>query len=232
MRKRAQLLTITILSLVFIPIVPVLAVNDDIPVSNTSNTEQPVVGLEKPIVQEDTTAAEYKAKLQERLTKRKAAVKTKLTKVQETRLKNRCKAAQGLIQSISSNTKQVSTSRSEVYSKIIARMSSLSESLKKQGIDTSELDGMITELKTLIATFETNMADLRQSAIDLSSMDCAADPSGFKASLEALRTSRVAVVKSSTDIRAHIKDIIKPELETIKAGLDGSSTSRQKEEVN
>jgi hypothetical protein len=231
MKKRVQLLVTIILSLVFLPVATVLAVDNDMPVSNTqTTTEQTAEQTVKPEVQEDTTTADYKAKLQERLAKRKEEAKTKLTKAQEKRLTARCKAAQGLIQSISANAKQANTSRSEVYSKVVARMTKLSASLKSQGVDTTKLDADITELTTLVTTFETSMVDLRQSAVDLSGMDCATDPSGFKASLESLRKSRETVAKNSADIRAYIKDTLKPELETIKVGLGGGTQPKTQQE--
>jgi hypothetical protein len=229
MKKRVQLLVAIVFVVACLPLASVLAIDEDTAVSNTGTSEQPATDEQsvKPVIQDDPTAPDYKTKLQERLAKRKELAKTRLTKAQETRLKARCKAAQGLIQSISANAKQANTSRTEVYTKIVDRMTKLSDALEKQGADTTDLDVKITELEKLVSAFETSMADLRQSAVDLSSMDCTTDPSGFKASLEALRAARETVAKDSANIRNYVKDSLKPALETIKTSLSGSTSDQE-----
>ncbi len=170
-------------------------------------------------VLEDTQAADYKTKLQERLTKRKQELKTKLTKAQEARVKARCKAAQTIIVKISTHAKETNTSRTEVYNNIIKHLTSLSTKLKDAGKDTTDLDKEIADLQTKIDTFNTDMTQLRQAAADLSNMDCSSDPSSFKASLESVRSAREAVAKDSQAIRTYITETVKTTLNTLKGSV-------------
>lgn len=181
------------------------------PTSNQEATETKVL--------EDTQADDFKVKLQERLTKRKQELKTKLTKAQEARVKARCKAAQGIISKVSAHAKQADTSRAEVYSKIVERLTSLSTKLKDAGKDTTDLDKEIADLQTKIDTFNTDMTQLRQAAADLSNMDCSSDPSSFKASLESVRSSRESVAKDSQAIRTYLTETVKTTLNTLKGSV-------------
>lgn len=191
--------------------------------SNTSSGQQGEATETK--VLEDTQASDYKTKLQERLAKRKQELKTKLTKVQEERVKARCKAAQGIVSKVSANAKQAHTTRSEVYSNIIEKLTNLSTKLKDAGKDTTELDKQIAELQTMVDTFNNDMTTLRQAAADLSNMDCSSDPSSFKASLESTRTAREAVATDSKAIRTYITGTIKTTLTALKDSIGGGANN-------
>jgi hypothetical protein len=49
----------------------------------------------------------------------------------------------------------------------------------------------------------------------MNAVDCVADPVGFKAALEAARTSQATVLKDIKAIRAYVNDTIKPTLQAI-----------------
>ena len=171
-------------------------------------------------VKEDTSSPDYQAKLKERLAKNKEAAKTNATKAQQTRIKARCKSAQGKITSVNANIKTFRTARIEVYNNVIARLNELNTKLKSAGADTVELDKQIIELQALVNSFQVNVTELNQAAADLANMDCAADPSGFKAALEVMRTERKSVSDESAAIRAYITDTIKPSLQLIRQSIE------------
>ncbi len=173
--------------------------------------------------QSETTVEALKS-LAERISKRKAELKTKLTNAEKTRLQSKCKAAQGLVSSVSGRIKGIETSRTEVHKNIINRLTKLSEKLKNKGVDTTELDADIAVLQTKIDTFKTDLTTYKQAVSDLAEMDCTTDPDGFKASLEAARTARATVHQDSKDIRSYVQDTIKPLLKSIRAQLESDQT--------
>lgn len=176
-------------------------------------------------VKDDPSAADYQSKLQERISKNKEALKSSLTKTQQTRVKARCKLAQVKVKVVNDKVKTFKTNRVGVYEKIAKKLTDLSTKLKNGGVETSELDTQITQLQTLITNFQTDVSELHQHTADLANMNCQTDPSGFKAALEALRTERESVANDSKAIRSYITDTIKPTLSTLKTSVQSSTKS-------
>lgn len=110
-----------------------------------------------------------------------------------------------------------------VYQKISEKLAEVSSRLKEAGVDTGQMNDQITELNNQIAVFQTQLNSTHQSAVDASSIDCAADPSGFKAALESLRSDREALAKTSAGIKAYITDTIRPTLLSQKQYLDAKA---------
>lgn len=174
-------------------------------------------------VQDDVSAPDFQAKLQERIQQKKAAIKTSFSRAQQSRIKARCKAAQGKITTVSAKAKALKTTRISVYQKISEKLAELSSKLKEAGVDTTEMNGQITELNNQIATFQTQLNNTHQAAVDASSIDCVADPSGFKAALESLRADREALAKTSAGIKTYITDTIRPTLVSQKQYFDAKA---------
>lgn len=174
-------------------------------------------------VTDETAATELKTRLE----KRKADLKTRLTNLQKTVLKNKCKAAQGKLSSVSGRAKGVLTSRTKVHENLVARLENLSEKLDSKGVDTAEFKDMIAELKAKIATFETDYAIYQQTITDLESMDCVTEPDGFKASLDAARLNLQTVSDDAKAIRSYLTDSIKPLLVTIRTQLAGTQAEEE-----
>lgn len=166
------------------------------------------------------TAEEKKKLLEERLAERKAALEQKLTAAQETRLKARCKSAQGLLKAAEVRIKGVETRRMNAYEKLTNRLNELSTKLKDQGVDTTELDAQLTELQTKVDAFKEQITEYKQSVSDLAAMDCTADPEAFKASLEAARTARAEAVDAAKAIHDYVLGTIKETLKEIKTQLE------------
>ncbi len=173
---------------------------------------------------ETETSADDTASIQARVEKRKAELKVKLAAAEKLKIQTKCKAAQGLVSSVKGRVQGIETSRTEVYTNIVNRLTDLSEKLKNKGADTTALDSDITALQAKITTFNTDLATYKQSVSDLAAMDCKTDPDGFKASLLAARTSLDAVNKDSQAVKAYVNDTIKPLLKTIRAALETPKT--------
>lgn len=166
-----------------------------------------------------------KTPLESRLEARKAALKIKLTTVEQKRLESRCKGAQGLVKSLQAKINGTETSRTEVYSNLVDRLTKLQSKLDQKGADTAELKTEITTLQTKINTFKTDLATYKQSVADLVDMNCTTDPTGFKASLEEARTNLKKVHDDGLAIRSYVNDTIKPTLVKIRASLNTSGNN-------
>lgn len=176
---------------------------------------------------------EEKKALQERLTKRKAELKVRLTNAEKQRLQARCKNANGPISSLSGRIKGIETSRTQVYENLVDRLTKLSTKLQDRNLDTTEFDAEIAELQEKITTFQTDLTAYKEAVSDLGSMDCAADVEAFKASLEAARSAREKLKMDVVGIKAYVNDTIKPTLKSIRdqiASQDGTDTEESGEE--
>jgi len=169
-----------------------------------------------------TTTSDSKTDLKTRVEKRKTELKTKLTTAQKTRLQSKCKPSQAVLGTVKSRSLTAETKHGEVYGNSATKLTELSTKLKNKGADTTELDAAIVTLQGKITTFNTDLATYKEAINDLLEMDCAADPDGFKASLESARTAREAVRKDAADVRTYLKDTIKPLLATIRSQLGGT----------
>lgn len=186
------------------------------------------------------TAEERKAKLQERITKRKTDLKLRISAAEKQRLQTRCKNSTGKFNALDGRIKGIETSRTQVYENLVNRLTKLSERLQERNVDTTELDAEITRLQEKITTFQTDLATYKQAVADLKDMgaDCATDPEGFKASLETARSALQKVKVDAADIKTFVNDTIKPTLKSIREGIvkeDGeseSSTENSQEETN
>jgi len=186
--------------------------------------DQPKVALnhtEKPI-----TADELKL-LQARIEKQKTVHKIKLTNAEKLKIQNKCKAAQGLVSSVSGRVKGLETSRSQSYDNMVARLTDLSAKLKAKNADTTVLDADIVALQAKVTTFSTDLAAYKVTVGDLADMDCKTDPEGFKAALTAARAAQETVHKDAQAIRTYVKDTIKPVLSSIRAELDKKTEGEQ-----
>jgi chromosome segregation ATPase len=158
-----------------------------------------------------------------RLAEHKTELKTKLTTLEQTRIKDRCKQAQGGgINSLDGRIKGVETSRNEVHKNLLDRLTSLVEKLKAKGVDTTKLESEIAVLKTKIDTFKADLATYKQDIADLKAMDCSTDPTAFKAELLVARTQRDKLKADVTDIRKYVTDTIKPTLKEIHDQLEAT----------
>lgn len=160
-----------------------------------------------------------KTGLKERLAKHKAELKTKLGAAEESRLKLKCKTGQVSVKNLSGRIKGLETSRDNVYTNLVNRLTKAAEKLKGRGLDTATLESQIATLQTKIETFKTDLAAYKQTVSDLGEMDCVSDPAGFKASLEAARSARLKLAADSAAIKTFVKEDIKPTLVTLRTQL-------------
>lgn len=174
------------------------------------------------------TTTDDKTELSDRIAKRKAALKIKLTNLEKARLKLKCvAAAQGPVKRLSGRINGLETSRNEVYTNLVNRLTKLSDQIKTKGLDTTTLDGQVTTLKGMIDTFKSDLETYKTAVSDLTNMDCTSDPDGFKASLEDARAARAKLAKDSSDIKTYLNDTIKPTLVALRNQLETKETTSE-----
>jgi hypothetical protein len=162
------------------------------------------------------TAAE---ELKMRLEKRKTELKTKLLATEQVRLKARCKASQAVLTGLSKRLDNTAANHTKAYKAINTKLSTLTPKLDDKGLDTTALKNAQVTLANKIAAYETNLKSYQQAVSDLKTMDCVADPTAFKASLETARSLRQKLHDSAADIRTYVNQTIKPILAQLRAQL-------------
>lgn len=214
-------------------VVALLLVTSPITVmAQDTDSEQTDESVQTTVVNESTEERPDPARQKERIDKRKADLKITLNAAKQARLKSRCKASQGKLQSIQGRIKGLETSRTQVHANTLQRLTKLSEKLAAQGIDVSGLESQITEISLLVEAFNADVVVYKEAVVDLATMDCVADPTAFQASLEAARTARTKASESSKAIRTYLKDTIRPTLTEIKKQLPGNEQTEASEGTN
>lgn len=168
----------------------------------------------------DTTTTEVSTEktIEERLAERKARIQTRLTTAQQTRLRARCQASQVIIRQFGGRVNSLEKNRKAAHVKIIERLNNVVAEVGDRA-DTTDLTAAIAELKVKTDAMDADLADYKQAVSDLAEMDCVADPTAFQATLSDLRTQRADLAKASAEIRAYVKDTIKPILQAIRDSL-------------
>lgn len=156
----------------------------------------------------------------ERITKHKAEIKTKLTTVQQKRVQSRCKNAQTQLKVVTDKAIKTQANRDKIHTDLITKLTNLEVKLAASGVDTAEFKAQIADLQTKIDTFKSDSATYIQAAQDTASLDCQADPVGFKASLDASRASLKKLQADAVAIRTTFAQEIKPRLAAAKAKLE------------
>lgn len=219
MKKIVALGVSTLLSLSFVA-TSIATAETTMTTQNTPPTKPATTGT----TQTTTTSTADSKALAERIAKRKTDLKTKLTNAEKVKIQSKCKASQGLVSSVKGRINGVETSRTQVNKNLVSRLTDLSAKLKNKGVNTAGIDAEIANLQTLINTFNADLLIYKQAVSDLVDIDCATDPDGFKASLEASRAAQAVVSKDAAAIRTKVNDVIKPLLKTIRAQLEASKT--------
>lgn len=212
-----KLLTLFLVSVMALPVITtsfVQAVEDN--QTDETLTTETTTGT--------TADVTNKQALANRIAEHKELIKTKISNAKKLRIQSKCKAAQGKVSSVEGRIKGLETSRAQVYKNIINRLTKLSEKLKAKEVDTTELNADIVVLQEKMTKLNTDLAEFKQIVGDLAAMDCATDPDGFNAALEAARTARQQVHQDGLDVRAYINDTIKPLLKTIREQLATTET--------
>lgn len=165
------------------------------------------------------TPEQKKLNREKRLQEYKEKRTTKLTAAQEQQLKAKCQGAQVVTQKLVDNAEKVKTLREAQYGKVSSKLTQLVERLKMAKVETAEIEKAVSGFSEQSTAFLTAIDSYKTTLDDLSEMECATDPVAFRAALEEAKTQRVALVKSSQDLRKYYNETIKPALQVLRAKL-------------
>lgn len=201
-----------IISLIFLS--PVLAVSV-VTFRGVSHAES-IEPQQSTVQQGSTTVSDTNQDKEKRLTDRKTKYKNKFTQFQLSRVKARCQAAQSNLSKVDSRMDKIEKARTQRYAALLQRLNRVSEAYDEESAELTAYNQAVTELKQKITAFETTLASYTQSLGDIASMKCRDDVEGFRATLETARDGRKALVAQSADIRAYLKDSIKPLIQKLR----------------
>ncbi len=170
----------------------------------------------------EKSAREKEQKRQERIEEQKKEHQEKLKNIDENRIKNRCKASQGLVGQTNERLGVKAAERTKRYDEIQNHLAKIIDRLKAANIDTALLEQELAVFTQKVTQLKGDITGYKQNLSDLKEMDCEADPVGFQAALEAARTVRDSLIKQVSDIKTLIKDEIRPTLQELRAQLEQS----------
>lgn len=150
----------------------------------------------------------------------KADYPVKLTDKEKTKLTTTCAAAQENIQKIFKRSEGITSERSTVYATVDNRLGAVQKRLSTQQLDTSVIDLLHANYRKQTTAFSAALTTYRQTLQDSSTMDCKADLSGFRSSVEAVRVARKSVADKSLSIHELVRVDAKTSFDTIKKRLD------------
>jgi hypothetical protein len=179
--------------------------------------------LTQTVTQTTTNAQTKTSTLLDRLETRKTALATKLSTAQTARLKARCQAAQAKLNTVNERAQTIVSSRVTAYRNLYTGLSELATKLDGE-VNTTDLQAALKTLNDKTDGFETDGNTYKQSLADLLAMDCASDPTAFRASLDSAKAEQTKLADDAAAIRTHVQETIKPVLQAIRASLaQGSS---------
>lgn len=167
--------------------------------------------------------------LEQRLKERQSRLKTKLDDLTRKRLIAKCGPAQPALIKVKARSLKDGENRSKAYSGLIKRLGTIITLLEKQGINTTELKSLKSQLETAIAQYDKNAESHRTALGDIVTMRCAADPAGFQATLETIREQRPQLGKDAVAVKnllAELKQALasaKKALADVKSSQNGGN---------
>ena len=223
MNKYLKRLTLSVAALGLLAIAPMASAETN----NTTTTTK------KPETSSSVAESAIEMKNREaRLEKEKIELKVKPETKEVESIKSKCKPAQLKIKDVGDKTELNVKERSKAYTEVVTKLTETVSKLKAKGVVTTTLEQEIALLNTKIALFDTDLATYKTALSDLKLHDCVTDPTGFKAVLEAARTANTKLIADAADIKAYIKNTIKPTLLQIRTALEAQEKVTTNKESN
>lgn len=148
------------------------------------------------------------AELSARVEQRKQKNKVQLTNAEATKLGEKCKAAQ---EKITVATKKIADADKPVQTKYEAHAGRIQKILQKaevKGVETAQLKKDVDAYNEKYQAMVASVTAFNLSASDLKAIDCKANPTGFKATLQSAR----AELKQVQTLRKELSELSKGSL--------------------
>jgi hypothetical protein len=184
----------------------------------------PVLSLEShyaPSTQAQTQPDNAQA---QRVAAYKTALGREVQESEQTKIRLRCSVAQANAKTLATRLNTVQKSRGAAYDKILLDLNTLLGKLEKQAFETTALQENVNTLQGKVDSFKKDMNDYYTAVNDMATVDCAADPVAFIASLQAARKAHEATLPLVADIRAYVTNTIKPTLVQVRGQIEGGQT--------
>lgn len=178
------------------------------------------------------TPEQRKAKVDARIKEAKEKMTAKVSAQESKKIASVCKSAQTKIEKLQANIANIVDNRQEKYTKISTKLADVSAKLKAAGADTTELETAIAGMETKVTEVNTTIEAYNTSLSDLASMDCEADPSGFKAALDQARSQRTDTVLMTGTVKIYVNETIKPILQSLRTSLTANNTTTEEGGAN
>lgn len=148
----------------------------------------------------------------------------KLTQAQQKKITNVCKASQGKVTSASNNLKNAVERRKGHYQTISTKIDDLIVKLEAASIEATELKAAKTEIDAKAAKIAQAATEYETALSDLSTMDCATDPTGFKAALTVAREKRAALLSEVQALKEYVNTTVKDLLKSVRTQLENNTS--------
>lgn len=185
----------------------------------------PVLSLESHYAPATQAQTQTDSAQTQRIAAYKAALGREVKAAEQTKIKLRCSVAQANAKTLSSRLSTVQKNRNAAYDSILKSLNDLEAKLNKQAFETTGLQQNIQALQTLVDSYKTNMNNYYLAVNDMATMDCAADPAGFVAALQAARTAHDSLTTQITEIRTYVTNTVKPTLSQIRTQIEDGQTT-------
>lgn len=185
----------------------------------------PTLSLESYYAPPTNAQASESQALKSRTDKYRAALEEAPNTTEQQRIKLRCLAVQTNLKAFDARVQTVQTKRGEAYDTILAKLNELLTNLQNQAFDTTQLQQNVTALTEKTDNYDATMKTYVQALDDLTVIDCAKDPTSFKAALEVARTDHDKLRTSISDIRTFVTNTIKPQLQAIRTQLEAGQVT-------
>lgn len=194
----------------------------------TAQTNDDSTEVETTTQSEDVTTESAAEDKKTRVEEYKAKQTKRMTASEEKKVAGVCKTSQQRLEKVQTSVQETVVKREEKLKSVALRLDDLSVKLREASVNTSELDAVIVNLKAKTTEMLTEFEEYQQMLDDASTIDCATDPQGFKASVESARAKRAEIKTMSTDIKKYATESVKTTLDSVKTTL--SQTTVESEE--
>lgn len=157
--------------------------------------------------------------LEQRVAQRKAERNIALSPADSSRLQSTCANAQSKLRTLQQPNTVAIQERLKTNAQIDAKLWVAIGKLKLAEKDTFSLEKQRTALAEKASSFQVTTQNYTQALDDAVTINCKADPTGFKASLETARLYKTQLKSQSADIRTYLVNDIKPALTTHASDL-------------
>lgn len=163
--------------------------------------------------------SDSKSELTARIEARKAKFQTRLNNEEATRISGRCNGAQQKFAGIGKKFTENDTPLRTKYEAYIKRIQDVTQKAEAKGVDTAELkkntDTFNQKYQAMIAAIN----EFNVSISDLQSIDCKANPTGFKASLDSARASLAEVQAARAELQKIAKGPLQNSFKALKIAI-------------